>query len=92
MTWCDAFHITEESDGEFAVTVFQGKYRKSLDGTSAFEQSGIEALINAIRYLFDPSAELGAINDRLRARVEQARSLVRDGFIPRVRAIACNNG
>jgi len=88
----DAFHITEESDGEFTVTVFQGKYRKNLDGTSAFEQSGIEALINAIRYLFDPSAELGAINDRLRARVEQARSLVRDGFIPRVRAIACNNG
>ena len=57
----DAFHITEESDGEFAVTVFQGKYRKSLDGASAFEQAGIEALINAIRYLFDPSGGAGTL-------------------------------
>jgi hypothetical protein len=28
----------------------------------------------------------------LRVKVEEARVLVRDGFIPRVRAIACNNG
>ena len=49
-------------------------------------------MVNAIRHIFDPSADLGAINDRLRVKVEQARSLIRDGLIPRVRAIACNNG
>ncbi|MCC6597099.1 MAG: AIPR family protein [Rhodanobacteraceae bacterium] len=88
----DALHLTEEIDGEFGVTLFQGKYKKSLEGNSNFEQNGIEAMINAIRHIFDPSANLGVINDRLRVKVEQARSLIRDGFIPRVRAIACNNG
>lgn len=88
----DALHLTEEIDGEFGVTLFQGKYKNRLEGNSNFEQNGIEAMINAIRHIFDPSANLGAINDRLRVKVEQARSLIRDGFIPRVRAIACNNG
>ncbi|WP_323877673.1 AIPR family protein [Aeromonas caviae] len=88
----DAMHITEEMDGEFGVTIFQGKYKTKLDGDSNFEQKGIESLINAIRHIFNPYAELGKVNNRLRAKAEQARSLVRDGFIPRVRAIACNNG
>lgn len=88
----DALQITEEIDGEFGVTLFQGKYKNNLEGNSNFEQNGIEAMVNAIRHIFDPSANLGAINDRLRVKVEQARSLIRDGLIPRVRAIACNNG
>jgi hypothetical protein len=88
----DAMQVTEEVDGEFAVTLFQAKYKMKLDADSNFEEGGIQALVNAIRHIFDPSADLGAINERLRAKVEEARSMVRDGFIPRVRAIACNNG
>lgn len=88
----DGMQVTEEVDGEFAVTLFQVKYKAKLEADSNFEEGGIQALVNAIRHIFDPSAELGAINERLRAKVEEARSMVRDGFIPRVRAIACNNG
>ncbi|MBK8754670.1 MAG: AIPR family protein [Candidatus Competibacteraceae bacterium] len=88
----DAMHITEEIDSEFGVTLFQGKYKTSLEGRSNFEENGINALINAIRHIFDPSAELGAINERLKIKVEAARSMIRDGLIPSVRAIACNNG
>lgn len=88
----DAMHLTEEIDGEFGVTLFQAKYKNNLEGTSNFEANGINALINAIRHIFDPAAELGGINKRLLSRVEAARSLIRDGLIPRVRAIACNNG
>lgn len=88
----DAMHVTEEVDGEFVVTLFQAKYKAKLEGDSNFEENGVLALINAIRHIFDPSAELGSINDRLRVKVEAARSMVRDGMIPRVRAIACNNG
>jgi hypothetical protein len=88
----DAMHVTEEVDGEFIVTLFQVKYKAKLDADSNFEEKGILALVNAIRHIFDPSAELGAINERLRVKVEAARSMVRDGMIPRVRAIACNNG
>lgn len=88
----DAMQVTEEVDGEFNVTLFQAKYKTKLDADSNFPEDGIHALVNAIRHIFDPTAELGAINERLRVKVEEARALVRDGFIPRVRAIACNNG
>lgn len=88
----DAMQVTEEVDGEFAVTLFQAKYKTKLNADSHFEEGGIQAMVNAIRHIFNPSADLGTINERLRARVEEARAMVRDGFIPRVRAIACNNG
>jgi hypothetical protein len=88
----DGFHATEEIDGEFTVTLFQAKYKTKLEGDANFPVDGIEAVINAIRHIFDPSSTLGAINDRLRVKVEQARSMIRDGAIPRVRVIACNNG
>lgn len=88
----DAMQVTEEVDGEFNVTLFQAKYKAKLDADSNFPEEGIHALVNAIRHIFDPVAELGTINERLRVKVEEARAMVRDGFIPRVRAIACNNG
>jgi AIPR protein len=88
----DAIQITEEIDGEFGVTLFQSKYKTNLDGEANFPENGIDALIKAIRYIFDPFAELGSINERLQIKVEQARSMIRDGYLPRVRAIACNNG
>ena len=88
----DAIHLSEEYDGEFTVTLFQGKYQRNLEGGSNFPESGINALINAVRYLFDPGADLQHINDRLKARIEEARSLIRDGYIPQVRSLLCNNG
>lgn len=88
----DAIHISEPIDDEFNVTLFQGKYKNNLDGNSNFDENGIKALIHAIRYIFNPSAKLGAINDRLKVKVEEARSLIRDGYIPKIRAIACSNG
>lgn len=88
----DAIHLSEEHDGEFTVSLFQGKYKKSLEGTSNFPETDILALINAIRYLFDPGSAVGYTNERLKTKMEEIRSLVRDGYIPQVRAIACNNG
>jgi len=89
----DAMHMTEEIDGEFGVTLFQARYKiKKIEGDANFPESGVAVLANAIRHLFDPASELGAINERLRAKVELVRAMIRDGFIPRVRAIACNNG
>lgn len=88
----DAMHISEEFDGEFTVSLFQAKYRNNLEGNSNFPEGGIESLINAIQYLFNPAAQLEHINARLLTKVEEARSLIRDGYIPQVRALACNNG
>jgi hypothetical protein len=89
----DAIHISEEYDGEFTVSLFQAKYKHiDLAGNSNFPETGINSLIRAIRLLFDPAAQLHHINPRLLSKVEEARSLIRDGFIPQVRSIACNNG
>ena len=88
----DAIHFSEERDGEFIVSLFQGKYSRKLEGASNFPENGIKALINAIRHLFDPSSRLENLNQRLSARVEEIRSMIREGTIPQVRALACNNG
>ncbi|KIG17294.1 putative abortive infection phage resistance protein [Enhygromyxa salina] len=88
----DAIHITDERDGEFLVTLVQAKYSKSLEGASGFPATGLEKLAQAVRYLFDPNTTLNTINERLHVRVEEVRSLIRDGIIPQVRVIACNNG
>lgn len=88
----DAIHLTEEIDGEFTICLLQSKYKRALEGTTNFPEAGINSLIHAIRYIFDPNTKLEYINARLQAKVEEARSLIRDGYIPQVRALACNNG
>ena len=87
----DALHFEDPEDGEIAIAVVQGKYRRSLDGTHAFPETGIAKMIDAVGALFDPGRTL-TLNRRLRSRVEEVRSFVADGAIPRVTAIAANNG
>ena len=88
----DAIHLSEECDQEITVTLFQGKYKQNLEGNSNFPEDGVGKLIRAIWALFDPSTPLDFLNPRLSTKVEEIRSLIRDGYIPRIRAIACNNG
>ncbi len=87
----DALHIGDVEEGEFPVTLFQGKYKRKLLGDSNFPQSGVEKIIQAIRCIFDPDAVF-TTNLALKMRIEEIRSLVRDGSIPHVRAVLCNNG
>ena len=88
----DALHVSAPDDGEFVVSLVQAEYRTHLDGRAAFPESGVEKLIGAVRALFDPESTLAAINPRLRAKVEEVRSLILDGLIPRVRILAAING
>lgn len=87
----DAAHLSDVEDGEFVVTLFQGKYRQDLSGDANFPQTDVEKMIQAVRYLFNPDAEI-TTNALLTRRVEEIRSLIRDGHIPRVRVVLCNNG
>lgn len=88
----DAIYLGEEKDNEFVVTLFQGKYKASnLDGEANFPEDGVEAAVGAVRYLFDPSSHIEA-NPRLLPKVEEVRSRIRDGYIPQVRVLCCNNG
>ncbi|MBI4904789.1 MAG: AIPR family protein [Acidobacteria bacterium] len=87
----DAVHVGDVEDGEFTVTLFQGKYKADLSGDANFPQGGVEKVIQAVRYLFDPNAAI-TTNPQLTRVLEEIRSLVRDGHIPRVRVVLCNNG
>jgi len=88
----DAIHVSEECDQEITITLFQGKYKQNLEAESNFPEQGISQLIRAIHVLFDPATPLNFLNPRLTTKVEEIRSLIRDGYIPQARAIACNNG
>ena len=87
----DALHFEDPEAGEIAITLVQGKYRRSLEGVHGFPENGVAKIIDAVGALFDPGREL-TLNRRLRNRVEEVRSFVAEGAIPRVMAIAANNG
>jgi hypothetical protein len=87
----DAIHLSDVVDGEFTATLVQSKYKQKLEGTSNFEETGVIKSIQAIKYLFNPSAVM-TVNKRLEVRVEEIRALIREGNLPRVRFILCNNG
>lgn len=88
----DALHLSEVDDGEFTVTLFQGKYtHKNLDGNAHFPENSIKSLIALVSNIFDPNKQFN-MNPRLAPRIEEVRSLIRDGYIPNVRLLFCNNG
>ncbi len=91
-TGVDAIHIGDVDDGEFEITLFQGKYKhKDLTGQANFPENGIKAAILTVTTLFDPSKN-ASMNERLKPKIEEARSLIRDGYIPVIKMVLCNNG
>ena len=87
----DAIHIGEPDDGEFEVTLFQGKYSRDMYGDRAFPTNSIQQIVQAVKVLFDPFKPVSP-NDNLAPRIEEVRSRVKDGLIPSVRIVLCNNG
>ena len=87
----DGLYFEPPDDGELHITLMQVKYRGNLGGDAAFPESGVAGMIDAIGALFDPAKPV-TLNPRLAQRVEDIRSLVADGAIPQVTAVAANNG
>lgn len=88
----DGLHVGEVEDGEFMITIFQGKYKvKDLSGTANFPENGVQKAINTVQVLFDPSRKV-ALNKKIAPKIEEIRSLIRDAYIPTVRVVLCNNG
>jgi hypothetical protein len=87
----DGLHIGEVDDGEFLVTLFQGKYKRKLTGDAHFPENGVQKAVLTVNTLFDPAKEV-ELNPLIRPKIEEIRSLVRDGYIPNVRSLLCNNG
>ncbi len=88
----DGLNIGDVDDGEFTVTIFQGKYKiENLSGSANFPENGVKASLHTVTTLFDPAKQI-EVNEKLAPKLEEVRSLVRDGYIPNVRVILCNNG
>ena len=88
----DGLHIGEVEDGEFLITIFQGKYKvKDLGGKANFPENGVQKAVNTVEVLFDPYRKV-ELNKDIRPKIEEVRSLIRDAFIPNVRVVLCNNG
>lgn len=87
----DALYFEPPNDGEIRITLIQGKYKTDLSGDSAFPENAVVRMIDAIGVLFDPNRTV-TLNERLKQRVEEIRSFVKEGAVPRVSAIAVSNG
>lgn len=88
----DAIDVGDAVEGEFTITLFQCKYsHENLDGNKNFPEGDVDKAVKAVRALFNPQAPVD-LNPRLQARIEEVRSLITDGVIPRVRYLLCNNG
>ena len=88
----DGLHVGEVEDGEFLVTIFQGKYKiNDLRGIANFPENDVQKAIGTVRVLFDPYRRV-ALNEKIAPKIEEIRSLIREGYIPNVRIILCNNG
>jgi len=89
----DAVYIGDVIDYNFQVTVFQGKYHlKDFDNDdNRFPANAIQRVIGSIGAIFDPSKQI-EMNEDLKPRVEEIRSLIADGYVPNIRSVFTNNG
>ena len=88
----DGLYVSDIEEGDFFVTVFQGKYKvKDLSGTANFPENALQTALHTIEVLFDPHREV-ALNPRIAPPIAEIRSLILDGYIPSVRLVLCNNG
>lgn len=87
----DALYFEPPDQGDIQITLIQVKYKKDLRGEAAFPKNAIVKMIHAINSLFDPELKV-TVNERLSRRLEEIRSFIRGGAIPRVFAVAANNG
>lgn len=87
----DAIYIGDMNDIEFPVTIFQAKYGFDLEKESNFPGNSVQKVVNAIGSIFDPSKPI-LMNEDLKPKVEEIRSLISDGYIPLVKCVFVNNG
>lgn len=88
----DGIYIGGREGDEFQVTLFQGKYKvKDLRGIAAFPERDVQHMAQTVSALFNPDKSI-KLNPRILPKIEEIRSLVRDGYIPLICIVLCNNG
>ena len=87
----DAIYIGDVNDYDFSVTIFQGKYTFDLDKDSSFPPTSMQRVIGGIGAIFDPKKPV-EMNEDLKPKVDDIRSLIADGYIPNIICVFTNNG
>lgn len=87
----DAAYIEETQDSQLNVVLFQSKYTRDLDKDSNFPANAVEKAVNTVRCVFDPSANVDT-NEKSKAKIDEIRSFILDGYIPYVTFVMLNNG
>ena len=87
----DAIFIGDIVDYDFPVTIFQGKYKFNLENDSNFPANSVLRVVNAVKNIFDRSKSI-QMNDDLLPKVEEIRSLIADGYVPRINCVLISNG
>lgn len=87
----DGMHVGDVVDNEFAVTLFLAHYRQDLETGFNFPTAAVASACTVVRDLFDlhRTAEM---NPALAVKAAEVKSLLADGFIPRIRVVLCSNG
>lgn len=94
----DGIYVSDVQNGEFKVKLFQTKYKRLLksdgthyDGKAHFPPNSVQKMISVVKSIFDSNATIPARKDVL-DKIEEIRSIVRDGCIPTIEVIFCING
>jgi hypothetical protein len=87
----NAIYVGDVNDYDFSVILFQGKYVLDLHKDSNFPANAVQRVIGTIGAIFDPNKAV-EMNDDLRPKITDIRSLIADGYIPNIRCVFVNNG
>ncbi len=87
----DSIFVGDTVNFDFQVIIFQAKYKRTLENDSNYPANSVLRVIDAVKSIFDPSRNM-QLNNELKLKVEEIRSLISDGFIPVVKAVLINNG
>ena len=87
----DAIYVGDANQDEISIWLFQAKYARDLNGRKAYPAGELPKIIETIQTIFDPDRPLSHM-EHIAARVEEIRSFIREGALPFVRVVLCNNG
>lgn len=87
----DAVYISDIADNDFYVFIFQAKYNSNLENDKNFPANSLLKLVTSIKQIFNPNSSFSA-NRRLESKINEIRSFLMDGYVPRIKCICLNNG
>ncbi|MBO4335923.1 MAG: abortive phage resistance protein, partial [Desulfovibrio sp.] len=79
-TGVDGIHIGDIEDGEFLITLFQGKYSiNDVEGKTNFPEQGIQKVLQTLQVLFDPYKKV-TLDKKIAPEIEEIRSFISDAY------------